>query len=585
MTNGTKGPDASAFPEDGEARADAIEERIERLRRLKGWASETRVLPAAEVQAAAATEEPAPAPATTKMTLRFSHGADVARVVDVDKDHFDVGSGEMARLRILDPTLSARHCRISRDGNAFRVRDLNSQSGTFVNDARIPLSSALGDGDTLRCGAVTFTVGVTDSAAPANAEPVESTMAADLGAAVARADEAPVPPGGKRPTISEESMAGKAPPSDPPVDVPEERHEALAFLLYFDEAGLQGQVLIPRDQTLSVGRKAAAALRLVDHGISGVHAAFGWEDGQLVVRDLGSTNGTWYQGERVSQAALVDDDVVRLGLLPLRVRIFEANAEPPIAHDASPLGAPLPAESGAPWTLVYRAAEPDGAGTRALGAMTLSGRDPCVVVGSGPVELVVSGLMPEHLQFDWSDGGLSLTLGHRSASCSVQGAPCRAASLSPGDRIEAAEVMSLIAVAGALRARPVEGEARRWAGHLRQADASLELLFVEPDASGGRVELALWGDGAMTLDLHGGDGAHDRLGGQLQDGLRQALVDSFICAGFPVGAGEATAGGPELHAFRSEERATVYLTRELLATPQWHAAYRLLRAIIELATT
>ena len=590
MTNGTREPDASAFPEDGDARADAIEERIERLRQLNGWASDTRVLPAAEVQVVAATEEPAPPPVTTKMTIRFSHGADVGRVVEVDKDHFDIGSGEMARLRVLDPSLSARHCRISRDGNAFRVRDLNSQTGTFVNDARIPLSSGLADGDVLRCGAVAFAITVIDTAAPATPpapEIVESTVAADLGEAVARADDAPSQSSAKaRATLSEASMAGKAPPSDPPVDVPASRHAPIAYLLFFNENGGQGQVCLPTDQTLSVGRKSAAGLRLVDHGISGVHAAFGWEDGQVVVRDLGSTNGTWVHGERIAHAVLGDDDVVRLGLLPLRVRIFDANAEPPVEPADAFSGTALPAEPGAPWTLVYRAADVTSPETRVLAAMTLSGRDPCIVAGSGPVELRLAGLMPEHLQFDWSDAGLTLTVANRGAACTLHGAPCRSAELTPGDRIDVGDALALVAVAGAVRALPVEGEARRWAGHLRQADASLELLFVEPDDTDGRVELALWGDGAMTLDVHRADGENDRLGGQLDSGLRQALVDSLICAGFPVArAGHAVqAGGPELHAFRNDERVTVPLTRDLLATPQWHAAYRLLRAVVELST-
>jgi pSer/pThr/pTyr-binding forkhead associated (FHA) protein len=581
MTNETKGPDASAFPDDDAARADAIEERIERLRRLKGWASEPR-LPAVTEVPAVAVGEPAPPAATTKLTLRFAHGAEGARSVELDKDQFDIGSGEMARLRILEPTLSARHCRISRDGNDFRVRDLNSQAGTFVNETRIPLSSALANGDTLRCGAVIFTVVIVDTAAP---EPVESTVAADIGAAVLRADEAPPVNGKARPTLSEVSMAGKEPPSDPPVDVPEVRHEPVGYLLYLDEAGRQGQALIPHGQALSVGRKAAAGLRIVDHGISGVHATFGWEDGQVIVRDLGSTNGTWFEGERVAEAVLVDEDVVRLGLLPLRVRIVAANAERPAVSQGGEADAESPHEVGAPWTLVYRLAAEDGVETRRLGAMTMSGRDPCVVAGSGPVELPVSGLTHEHLQFDWSEAGLALSVADPGAACLLRGEPCLAAQLASGDRVDAGEALSVIAVAVALRAVPVEGEARRWAGHLRQADASLELLYVEPDASGGRVELALWGDGAMTLDVHCSDGGHERMGGQLDGGLRHALVESFICAGFPVGAGAGSLGGPELHAFRADERVTVHLTRELLATPQWCAAWRLLRAIVALSLT
>ncbi len=374
-------------------------------------------------------------------------------------------------------------------------------------------------------------------------------------------------------------MAGRAPPSGAPVDVPELRAFPLAYLLYFDEQGREAQALIPGETFLSVGRKSAAGLRIADHGISGLHASFGWDGGQLVVRDLGSTNGTWMHGERVAEAALADDDVVRLGLLPLRVRIFDANADPSEVIEAAPVSPA--AEPGASWLLVYGVRDAGGAlASGRLGAMTLSGRDPCVVVGSGPVELPVPGLLPDHLQFDWSEQGLEVTAATRGAPFSLGGAPCRSATLRPGDRVEAADAVSLVAVAAANRAVPVEGDARRWAGHLRQVDASLELLFVDPRDTGGRVELALWGDGAMTVDIHAGDGGHERLGGELDGNLRQALVDSLICAGFPVVHRAAgAAGGPEVHAFRGDDRAAVRLTAELLATPQWQAAYQLLRAI------
>jgi pSer/pThr/pTyr-binding forkhead associated (FHA) protein len=632
MTNGTKDPDGVAFPEDGDARADAIEERIERLRKMKGWASETRVIAVADV-AQAAGEEPAPPPPTSRMALTFSLGADPSRRVELDKDPFDIGSGEAARLRILDPSISARHCRISRDGHAFRVRDLNSQTGTFVNGARIPLSSPLSHGDTLACGAVTFTVAIVDTASPGPAAP-SSGLAAPGPAAPSSGLAAPGPaapssglaspgpaapssglaapgpaapssglaaPGPAasgqsgpvpetsaskaRPTLSEVSMAGKAPPSGPPVDVPEHRAAPLAYLRYVDEHGGEGQALISPEGAagaLSVGRKSAAGLKIADHGISGLHASFGWEDGQLVVRDLGSTNGTWLHGERIAEAVLVDGDVVRLGLLPLRVCIVPANME---AEVAGPIAAVAGPEPGAPWTLLFATRDASGAvaGGR-VGALTLSGRDPCIVLGSGAVELPVPGLLPEHLQFDWTEQGLEVTIAARGASCTVDGVPVRQTRLAPGARVDAETRVTLMAVPGALRAVPVEGEARRWAGHLRQADASLELLFVEPRDAGGRVELAIWGDGALTVDVHGGAGGHARLGGELDANLRQALVDALICAGFPVShAPEEAAGGPELHAFRGDDRASLRLTDRVLAGPQWQAAVQLLRAVSCLA--
>lgn len=48
-----------------------------------------------------------------------------------------------------------------------------------------------------------------------------------------------------------------------------------------------------------VGRSRKCDLRLPNRKASGEHALVWWADGQWMVRDLGSTNGTWVDGQRV----------------------------------------------------------------------------------------------------------------------------------------------------------------------------------------------------------------------------------------------------------------------------------------------
>ena len=75
--------------------------------------------------------------------------------------------------------------------------------------------------------------------------------------------------------------------------------------------------LAPR---LVVGRGADTDVRLTDTGVSRQHAELVAQDGGVEVHDLGSTNGTWVNGKRVSTATLRDGDRVTVGTTELVVR-------------------------------------------------------------------------------------------------------------------------------------------------------------------------------------------------------------------------------------------------------------------------
>jgi two-component system cell cycle response regulator len=64
---------------------------------------------------------------------------------------------------------------------------------------------------------------------------------------------------------------------------------------------------------LVIGRGDKADLRLVDDGISRDHARIVKEGEQMVLEDMGSTNGTYCNGERVSRRALAEGDKILLG--------------------------------------------------------------------------------------------------------------------------------------------------------------------------------------------------------------------------------------------------------------------------------
>jgi pSer/pThr/pTyr-binding forkhead associated (FHA) protein len=70
---------------------------------------------------------------------------------------------------------------------------------------------------------------------------------------------------------------------------------------------------------LTLGRGSGCTLVLDDITVSRRHAELVVRDGAWILRDLGSSNGTWVNGRRVVEAEVRSGDVVVLG--DCRVRL------------------------------------------------------------------------------------------------------------------------------------------------------------------------------------------------------------------------------------------------------------------------
>src|SRR3954447_24102694 len=77
---------------------------------------------------------------------------------------------------------------------------------------------------------------------------------------------------------------------------------------------------IAKDLVL-VGRKDDCDVRLDHKSISKMHCVLVKTDGLLLVRDLGSTNGTRVNGVRVRRAALLPDDQLSVANHKFRVHL------------------------------------------------------------------------------------------------------------------------------------------------------------------------------------------------------------------------------------------------------------------------
>ncbi len=93
--------------------------------------------------------------------------------------------------------------------------------------------------------------------------------------------------------------------------------EARSFALRTIE-GVPPQGLYPVDGTARIGRGEEAEIVLFDPSVSRAHAVVEVSGGGAIVRDLGSTNGTFVNGRRVDRSPLHDGDELRVGNTRLR---------------------------------------------------------------------------------------------------------------------------------------------------------------------------------------------------------------------------------------------------------------------------
>ncbi len=83
--------------------------------------------------------------------------------------------------------------------------------------------------------------------------------------------------------------------------------------------GLPADAVYRLDADVSVGRGEDASVALTDPSVSRRHATIAIVNGAPVVRDLGSRNGTFVNGERVSTRALRAGDVLTFGNTEMRI--------------------------------------------------------------------------------------------------------------------------------------------------------------------------------------------------------------------------------------------------------------------------
>ena len=104
-------------------------------------------------------------------------------------------------------------------------------------------------------------------------------------------------------------------------------------------------------QTLIVGRAVTSDIPIYDPTVSRQHAELALADGGVHVKDLGSSNGTFVNGEQIAEHVAHPEDIVTFGKVAFKV----IEVSPPKAEPIDQGGfAPRPPEA----TIVRQVAEP-----------------------------------------------------------------------------------------------------------------------------------------------------------------------------------------------------------------------------------
>jgi pSer/pThr/pTyr-binding forkhead associated (FHA) protein len=273
-----------------------------------------------------------------------------------------IGSGAQCDLVVNSPGVSGRHCRLAATGDGYTIEDLGSTNGTYVNGARITTRYRVTRRDTITLGlnapmpwppepaarSVVLTIGrepdndfvinllmVSGHHARViwNGEP-GSAMIEDLGSANGTAVGSP----DQKITRSSFTAADT-------IYLGSYAVPGIQFLARIDRS--QAPALRFRGASMVVGRDSACDWVIDLPMVSGRHAVLARRDNRILIKDLGSSNGTFINGQRLEgERAVNEGDLIGLGshTLVLAVESLSAIKPPtPIAASSTASSAAIPA--------------------------------------------------------------------------------------------------------------------------------------------------------------------------------------------------------------------------------------------------
>jgi pSer/pThr/pTyr-binding forkhead associated (FHA) protein/tetratricopeptide (TPR) repeat protein len=283
-----------------------------------------------------------------------------------------IGRQEGCELVLTAGGVSRRHARVFVEGSQVMVEDLGSANGTYIDGERIAEPTPLGPQGSMLLGEYEVKLKAARRATRTAAPALEAEAGAGAGGPRATRALPAVRPGGARPGGG---AGAKRPAGAPP---PGGAGGAGGPIL----RGLTGpwaNKTWPLKAKLLVGRTPPANVVLEDDSVSRKHAEVEKTPKGVVVRDLGSANGTLVNGEPVEGAVTLQaGDVISFGVVE-------------VALEGEVLNAPVRKErgAGAPGRKGAEAAEGGGGGRKKLIIGVVAGL--VLLLGGGGVVMMSSG--------------------------------------------------------------------------------------------------------------------------------------------------------------------------------------------------
>ncbi len=204
-----------------------------------------------------------------------------------------VGRAALNDIVIPDGTISRSHARLDCNGNGCVLTDLNSANGSWVNGRRVT-EAQLNHGDLVRLGDRNLRF-----------EAVVEDQTPEMSLTVVGSSPEDVP-----------ETEGDA----LPIEVSDTRESRLVVHTPngTSEVSLE-------EGTTRIGRDPKNEVVLNTVGSSRRHAVIERRGDSFVLRDLNSTNGTWFRGEKITEHVLEDGNTFRIGGVRM---LFKKGFEP-----------------------------------------------------------------------------------------------------------------------------------------------------------------------------------------------------------------------------------------------------------------
>lgn len=274
--------------------------------------------------------------------LRLQLGKNEGKEWSIDSAQTFIGRSEGAHVPLFgDPNIAPVHCSIQRHGKDYVLVDGGSPVGTFLNGQRIQ-SALLAPGSQIQIGGLVLQFLMRNHAAPARGPEAYAGQAYPYGGAPqpgpaqgyapnpAAPQMQPMQPMAPMPGAPTQVMPGMPAPGAQTQVMPG-MGGSMPTMAYgaagpigggFTLVAIDGPMIghrFPVNGPVEIGREGAAVRLLHDANASRRHAVVQPGMGNVTVQDLGSTNGTFVNGQRVSQANAGPGDMIKIGSTTFRV--------------------------------------------------------------------------------------------------------------------------------------------------------------------------------------------------------------------------------------------------------------------------